>query len=365
MMRVDSLSVLGFRNLSALKVDLMPGINLVWGPNGAGKTNLLEALYGALVGRSFRTRNDREMITFGEPLARAEAVVSEGRDRRSFMTSIVRDQGRHHRVDGAPARPEHSSMRPTVAVFLPERLALVKGPPAARRAHLDRFCAALWPARAEGRRRYARALAQRNALLARVRAGLAPPAALDAWDVELAATAAELIAARAEAASLLAPAFASAAGALGLAGEPRLDYVPRSAARSAADLLDELGERRAADLDRGHTVHGPHLDELALRLDDRLLRRYGSQGQQRVAVLALLFAEREALLGAGRPGPLMLLDDVTSELDRDRRRKLCSWLEDGGGQALLTATEPDQLPARRRSEVALRDGWAAQAAEAA
>jgi DNA replication and repair protein RecF len=365
MMRVDSLSVLGFRNLGALKVELTPGITLVWGPNGAGKTNLLEALYGALVGRSFRTRNDRETITFGEPLARAEAIVSDGAERRSFITSIVRDQGRHHRVDGVPARPEHSSMRPAIAVFLPDRLVLVKGPPAARRAHLDRFCAALWPARAESRRRYARALAQRNALLGRVRAGSAAPRSLDAWDIELASTAVELIAARAEAASLLAPGFASTAAALGLEGRPRLDYVPRSDARTAADLADELGERRSADLDRGHTVHGPHLDELALRLDDRPLRRYGSQGQQRVAVLALLFAEREALLGAGRPPPLMLLDDVTSELDRDRRRKLCARLENGGGQALLTATEPDQLPARQCSEIALRGGWAAQAVEAA
>jgi DNA replication and repair protein RecF len=364
-MHVASLSVRGFRNLDALEVGLEPGINLVWGPNGAGKTNLLEALYGALVGRSFRTRNDRETIGFGEPLARAEAIVCDGPERRSFMTSIVRGQGRYHRVDGAPARTEHSSMRPAVAVFLPDRLVLVKGPPGARRAHLDRFCAAMWPARAEARRRYARALAQRNALLGRVRAGAADPGSLDAWDVELAAAAVELIAARAEAASLLAAGFASAAGALGLEGEARLDYVPRSGARTAADLAAELDERRGADIDRGHTAHGPHLDELALRLDRRPLRRYGSQGQQRVAVLALLFAEREALLGAGRPAPLMLLDDVTSELDRDRRGRLCGWLEDGGGQALLTATEPDQLPAKRRREIALRGGWAAQATKAA
>lgn len=355
-MRVDSLSVLAFRNLAEAKVELGPGINLAWGPNGAGKTNLLEALYTALVGRSCRTRTDREAIAFGEPLARAEAVVREGPERRFFLTSIARDEGRRQRVDGAPAHRDHASMRPAITVFLPDRLVLVKGPPAARRAHLDRFCAALWPARAEVRRRYASALAQRNALLGRVRARSADLGSLDAWDTELASAGLELIAARREAASSLAPRFAAACEALGVEGEASLAYAPRSDAATAAELARELGVRRAGDVARGHTAHGPHLDELALRFDGRALRRYGSQGQQRVAALALLFAEREALLAAGRPPPLMLLDDVTSELDHDRRRLLCERLEAGGGQALLTATGPDQLPAQRRTEIVLRGG---------
>lgn len=360
-MRVDSLSVLAFRNLGEAKLKLEPGINLAWGPNGAGKTNLLEALYTALVGRSCRTRNDRETIAFGASLARAEAVVLAGPERRTFMTAIARDEGRRQRVDGAPAGSEHASMRPAITMFMPDRLVLVKGPPAARRAHLDRFCTALRPARAEGRRRYARALAQRNALLSRVRAGSADPGSLDAWDAELASAGIELIAARAEATSLLAPGFTAACEGLGVEAEATLAYAPRSDATTAADLARELADRRGRDLARGHSAHGPHLDEVALRLAGRPLRRYGSQGQQRVAVLALLFAERETLLAAGRPAPLMLLDDVTSELDLDRRRLLCERLELGGGQALLTATEPDQLPAERRAEIPLRSGWAVDA----
>ena len=154
------------------ELELGEGVTLLHGPNGAGKTNLLEALYMALTGRSCRTRAERETIAFGEPLARAEAVVE---DARRAPRVPLRGGSR----GGPPASGERlrrppadaASLRPALAVFMPDRLALVKGPPAARRSHLDGFVAALHPARAEARRRYARALAQRNALLGRIRAG--------------------------------------------------------------------------------------------------------------------------------------------------------------------------------------------------
>jgi DNA replication and repair protein RecF len=356
---VERLTVLGVRNLAAAELGLEPRLNLVWGPNGAGKTNLLEALYMALAGRSCRTANDRETIAFGEPLARAEAVVSDDAERRTFLCAVGRSEGKRHSLGGAPVGPEASSRRPPLAVFMPDRLVLVKGPPAARRGHLDRFCTALWPARAEARRRYGRALAQRNALLGRIRAGEAGVNGLDAWDSELAAAGVELIATRAGAVERLAAPFVAAAADLGLPGTAELAYRPRSEATAPDDLARELGERREGDLARGYTGHGPHLDELALRVDGRLLRRYGSQGQQRVGLLALLFAEHEALVADGRPPPLMLLDDVTSELDAERRALLCERLEAGGGQALITAAAREALPASAsRAELALRDGRA-------
>ncbi|MGH2987853.1 MAG: AAA family ATPase, partial [Solirubrobacterales bacterium] len=224
---VESVRVLDLRNLAACEVELAPGLNLVWGPNGAGKTNLLEATYMALTGRSCRTRDDREAIAFGKPLARAEAGVLAQGQRRSFLCAISRSEGRRHLLDGAPAGPESASLRPALAVFMPDRLALVKGPPAGRRAHLDGFCAALWPSRTETRRRYSRALAQRNALLGRIRAGAAEPGSLDAWDRELASSGLELIADRREAIELLAPAFEQAAAGLGLAADASLRYRPR------------------------------------------------------------------------------------------------------------------------------------------
>jgi DNA replication and repair protein RecF len=254
-------------------------------------------------------------------------------------------------------------------VFLPDRLALIKGPPAARRAHLDRLIPALWPARAEVRARFGRALAQRNALLARVRGGLASESALDAWDRELAVEAVALIAARAEAVELLARPFRDAARRLGLPGEGTLSYRPRSEASDPQTFAAELSERRASDLERGHTTHGPHLDELRIALADRPLRRYGSQGQQRVALLALLFAEREGLIERRGAPPLMLLDDVMSELDPERRELLAETLV-GAGQALLTATHPGQVPDCEHSELRVRAGRVeclsrAQAREAA
>jgi DNA replication and repair protein RecF len=238
---------------------------------------------------------------------------------------------------------------------MPDRLALVKGPPAARRAHLDRLVPALWPARAELRSRFGRALAQRNALVARVRAGASPIASLDAWDTEFAGAGHSLIAARREAVEALAGPFGEAANRLGLPGEAALEYRPRSDAADAETLAAELRERRSADLDRGYTTHGPQYDELNIGLAGRSVRRYASQGQQRLALLALIFAERELLLERRGTAPLLLLDDVMSELDPERRELLTETVL-AAGQALLTATDTGQLPEGPRRELRVRAG---------
>ena len=364
-MRVAALETLGFRNLARGRLDLGEGITLLWGPNGAGKTNVLEAICLALTGRSSRTRNEREAIAFGQQLTRIAAEVTDGDQTHAFRWSLDRSGERRHLVDDSPATAEHAGLRPPLTIFLPDRLALVKGPPTLRRAHLDRLCAALWPARAEARRRYGRALAQRNALLGRIRSGAAPVDSLVAWEQELAAAGVELITSRREAVDLLASGFAEAAAELCLPGVAELRYLPRTEAADAGRLAGELRDRRDADLARGYTAHGPHLDELALSFDGRSLRRYGSQGEQRAAVLALLFAERRALLEAGRRPPLMLLDDVMSELDARRRARLATRLAEGG-QSVLTATEPDHLSGGcERTEVALRQGEAIAAPAAA
>jgi DNA replication and repair protein RecF len=232
-----------------------------------------------------------------------------------------------------------------VAVFAPDRLSLVKGPPAERRAHLDGFLAARWPARGELRRRFGQALAQRNAMVARVAAGYGSPEALDVWDAGVADAAAPLIAARAEAVAELAPAFAAALAELGL-DDGELAYAPRAEGDAEA-LRAGLRERRDADLKLGRSSWGPHLDEVKLSAAGRALRKYGSQGQQRAALLALLFAEREALLEARRVTPLLLLDDVMSELDPGRRELLVARLATGG-QTLITAADEGSLPLAAR-----------------
>ena len=230
-----------------------------------------------------------------------------------------------------------------MAVFAPDRLSLVKGPPAERRAHLDGFLAARWPARGELRKRFGQALAQRNAMISRVAAGYGSPDGLDVWDAGVAEAAAPLIAARDEAVAELAPAFAEALAELGLVGG-ELIYAPRAEGDAEA-IREGLRERRDADLKLGRSSWGPHLDELKLNAGGRALRKYGSQGQQRAALLALLFAEREALLDARRVTPLLLLDDVMSELDPGRRELLVARLA-AGGQTLITAADEESLPAR-------------------
>jgi DNA replication and repair protein RecF len=360
-MLATRIRVLGFRNLRAQEIELGSQITLLWGPNGSGKTNLLEALYTALAGRSCRTRTEREAIAFGEPLARVEVELEDGGDASTFLWSLARGGDRRHLLDAAPMTAELADRRPPIAVFLPDRLTLVKGPPTDRRAHLDGLLAALWPARVEARRRYGRALAQRNALLGRVRAGIASEESLEAWEVELAGAGIDLMEARRDAVELLAPEFASAASDLGLPGEGSLRYRPRSDATGRDELAAEFAERRAADVERGYSQHGPHLDELEIAVDGRAIRRYGSQGEQRAALLSLLFAERRALLEARRNPPLLLLDDVMSELDPSRRELLAARLAEGPGQTLITATEAAHLPASAaRTEIAMRAGAAAR-----
>ena len=366
-MPVHRLRARAFRNLTDARLELPDGVTLLAGPNGAGKTNLLEALYFGLTGASWRTRAERELIAFGQGHARVEVEVRAGGHRTELATIAQRGAGKTRRVDGNPAGPGGGDhvRRPAVAVFSPDRLELVKGPPAVRRNHLDQLVAALWPARAESRRRYGRALAQRNALLTRIRSGAGSSDSLDAWDRELAAEGAAVIAARADAIAKLVTWYGDLAAGLGLEGESELRYAPRSDAADAEALGAELRERRDSDIQLGRTTHGPHLDEVQISLDGRALRRYGSQGQQRAALLALLFCERDALLEMADEPPVMLLDDVMSELDGERRELLTTRLANGG-QTLITATETGHLPEScERFEVRVRAGSAAPLALAA
>jgi DNA replication and repair protein RecF len=343
--RVKRIQLRDFRNYAVADVGLAEGLTVVAGANGAGKTNLLEAVYFGCTARSPRTSNERELVRRGgDGVARVVLDVTGDDGDHRIEVGFQPGEAKHLRVDDSPVDSLSAvEARPLVSVFLPERLELVKGAPAARRAHLDQVVAALWPSRAETRSAYSRALAQRNALVGRIRAGAAGPAALDAWDAELARHGVRLMADRDEAVRGLRPLFAELASALGLPGQAELRYRPRSDASDAEGLAAELRERRAADLERGFTAHGPHRDEVQMLLGGAALRAYGSQGQQRMALLALLFAERALLAERRARPPLMLLDDVMSELDSERRELLAGLLR-SGGQAVVTTTEPEHVP---------------------
>ena len=290
------LTLRDFRSYAAADVQLGPGVTVVTGRNGAGKTNLLEAIYFACTGRSCRTANERECVRFGAQLTRLELRCEDDGRQHELSVGFQPGEPKRLRVDGAPVeRLTDVASRPLVSVFLPDRLELVTGAPALRRAHLDQVVAALRPARAATRRAYSAALAQRNALVAAIRAGRAGRGSLPAWDAELARHGVALMADRAAVVEELRPRFAEHAAGLGLSGDPDVVYRPRSKATTTDALAAELAERLEADLERGFTSHGPHRDELVLRRDDRELRAYGSRGQQRLGLLALLLAEREAL----------------------------------------------------------------------
>ena len=351
-MRIVGLRLRDYRSYRAAEVRLGPGVTVVHGRNGAGKTNLLEAVYVACTGASWRSGSERELIRFGADVARVELDVDADDGRHALTVGLERGR-RRLQADGASVeRMDDVPTRPLAAVFLPDRLELVKAGPSLRRAHIDQVVAALWPARRATRRAYGRTLAQRNALLAR--GGSAATSSLDAWDAELARLGTDLMTDRSRAVEELGPRFRTLAAELGLSATAELAYRPRSTATHAAGLAAELRERRSRDLERRFTAHGPHRDDLGLTHEGRELRTYGSQGQQRLAVLALLLAEREAIGAVRGTPPVMLLDDAMSELDAGRRELLVARLRGGeggaAGQSVITTTDLAHVPGAERAD---------------
>jgi DNA replication and repair protein RecF len=349
--RVVSVALRDFRTYARAEAHLGAGLTIVHGPNGVGKSNLLEALYFGCAGRSPRTRNERELVRFGAPATRVVVRLAGEGEEHELSVGFEPGQDKRMSSDGAPVERlldvEH---RPLLSVFEPDRLELLKGPPSLRRAHLDQVVAALWPQRDGERREYSRVLAQRNALLSSIRAGRTSRGSLSTWDRTLARYAIALSSNRAGAVALLAEPFVERARELGLRGSAALEYRPRSRARDEVEFVSELEARLSTDLERGFSSHGPHRDDLAILRDGRELRVYGSQGEQRLALLALLLTERALLAQERRRTPLMLLDDVMSELDSDRRELLANELL-LGGQSVIATTDLAHVPGAAASSV--------------
>jgi DNA replication and repair protein RecF len=310
---------------------------LVVGENGAGKTNLLESLHVATQGFSPRTRADAQLVRFGESAGRIALRGQRGDSKLELELTLSVGEGKRAKLNGAPLRAAEQ-LRTEVAtlVFTPDRLAIVKGGPAVRRAYFDRALGRLAPARAQLSTEYAAAVAQRNASLRRVAGGFSSHEALSPWTERVATLGAALVEARSEVLAWLAPAFAERAGELGLPAA-RMSYEGEPPSVAA------LEERLERDLERGSTGLGPHLDDVVLRSGTRDLRNFGSQGEQRLTVLALLLAEAELIAERRGYAPLLLLDDVLSELDPNRRRVLAERVQ-SSGQTLVTATQASSLP---------------------
>jgi DNA replication and repair protein RecF len=310
---------------------------LLVGPNGVGKTNLLEATHVAAQGFSPRTRTDSQVVRFGADGARAAIGGRRGEVRLELEVTVRRGEGKRAQLNGAPLRAaEQLRTMVSALVFTPDRLGVVKGPPAARRAYFDRVLGRFSPARAPLPAEYGAAVAQRNAALRRAAANLSGRDAIEPWSERVATLGAELVAMRLETLALLQSPFAARADELGL-GEVSLRY------EGEPPTLEGLDAALGRDLERGVTSLGPHLDDVVLAAANRDLRSFGSQGEQRLALLALLLAEAETIADRTGVPPLLLLDDVLSELDPGRRQILAARVR-SAGQALVTATDAAMLP---------------------
>ena len=392
-MFVSTLRLINFRSYCDAAVRFGDGLNVVVGDNATGKTNLLEGAWYALRGSSPRTRREDKLITWGERYARVELEL-DGRayGPQAVEAGLAPGQGRRMRWNGADVPSlEDLRGRSQVFIFVPESLLLVKGSPARRRAHLDAFAAALDPAFAASARDAQIALRQRNAQLYAVKNGAAE-AALDPWDVQFARAAVDLGRRRRDLIAELAGHYAAAAADLAPVGQTFTVQLVTQLAGVDYDeerLTEELRRRRPGETARGLSLFGPHRDDVRflelpreasgpgsgdaaqatapahvladgaaaaagstsdvvlpsgpvcgpvdLPKGGRDLRLFGSQGEQRAAVLALLLAEqRLAATHTGEQGTLFL-DDVMSELDDARRRMLIRRLATAG-QSIITTT---------------------------
>jgi DNA replication and repair protein RecF len=326
---------------------LAPGIVLVTGENGAGKTNLLEAVHVATQGFSPRTRTDGRLISFGESAASVAVRIERGAVGHEVRVKLAAGGGKTAELDGSKLASAEALRRefPTL-VFTPDRLAVVKGGPAVRRAYLDRVLGRLLPVQAGLPQDYAAILAQRNAALRRVQLGLSPREVVSPWTARLAQAGERLVAARVETARAIEPGFRERLAELGLE-TGGLVY------EGEAPTAEGLEARFDSDLNRGATGLGPHLHDLAISAAGRELRSFGSQGEQRLALLALLLAEAQLLPGS----PLLLLDDVLSELD-GRRREVLARAVAGLGQTMITTTHSSLLPVEPDQVVEVTPGTA-------
>jgi DNA replication and repair protein RecF len=359
--RVERLRASAFRCYTRLEIEFGDGVTAIVGPNGAGKTSLLEAVHFGCLGWSPRTSDESRLVADGEQLTRVEvSAVVEGRA-TEVAVGFRPGQPKRVTIDGTrPPSLDGLTTRFPILVFTPDRLAVLKGAPATRRAYFDRAAVRRWPAAGATGREFAQALTQRNHLLRRIRSGAAGEDALDPWDDAVASAGAALSAVRARLVDLLEPVFAARLESLGGGpATPALAYRPHGPV-DAEGLRDVLRRRRRRDIERALTGAGPQLDDIVFA-EARDVRAYGSQGEQRSALLALVLAEADTLTEARGERPLLLLDDVASELDRERRSRLLEALS-APGQTLLTTTQADELAAAVSRTIGVRAGRLVEAA---
>jgi DNA replication and repair protein RecF len=354
-MRLERLEIVDFRNHDAAVVELPAGVSVLVGPNGVGKTNLLEAIgYLATLG-SHRVGQDTALIRAGAASAVIRAAVRRAGRRLLVDVELRPGSGVRGRVNGAPvprARDLLGVVRATV--FAPEDLGLIRGDPEERRRFLDTLATQRLPRYHRSRQDYDRVLRQRNTLL-RSAGGRLPPSALatlEVWDEKLASAGAEIWSERLRLVAALTPrvelAYQHLAGrddlvdvayVSSVAGSVGLDADP---AKLAQALRERLVTDRAREVERGLTLSGPHRDDLALALRGLPARTHASHGEAWSLALALRLGSHRLLAEEGEE-PVLLMDDVFAELDRQRRDRVAE-AAGAAEQTIVTAAVAEELP---------------------
>ena len=357
-MQITELTLRSYRSYETLHLAFDPGVQIFLGANAQGKTNIIEALYYAAFGRSHRTSSDAELIRVGADGAHIGLSFRRHDVPGELSFTFARGARRRITYAGESLRQRDLVGILPMVLFSPEDLFLVKGAPALRRRYLDAELSQASPAYYGELLRYTRILKQRNAVLKDIRERLAAPDDLPPWDAQLAKSAAYIVTRRIAAVAQLGALSARVQAVLAAGEELALAY--EIAGAGAEDFAEDdmteslhvwynkmLCEGRARDIARAATGVGPHLDDLVLRVGGMSLRSYGSQGQQRTGALALKLAELFYLKENIGEAPILLLDDVMSELDADRRRALLDFIRHEHIQTFITATDAAYFPAER------------------
>ncbi len=354
-MRVKSLELHNFRNYESARIEPGGGVTVFTGPNAQGKTNILEAIHLCCLGRSHRTPRDEELIRWGEPSARVSIQTEQKDGTHEVAILLSRGQKRRKTVKiGARQAERIGELFGHVCgvLFAPEDLQIVKSGPSERRRFLDMQLSQLRPAYVYALQRAVRTLNQRNALLREIARSGALVNTLDLWDEQLAVCGAQIVLGRREMIERLNVLAGQAHASLTGGRETlRLWYISQAA--DAEDprerLLERLRAARAEDLRRMSTSVGIHRDDIGIAIDGKEARTFASQGQQRSAVLALKLAQLELAWQERGEAPILMLDDVMSELDPGRRRELLERID--RVQTFVTCTDISDLAGARQESV--------------
>lgn len=340
-MLLRRLQLRNHRNYAHLDISIEPGVNVFLGANGQGKTNLLEAVAMLALSASPRARREVELVGPVAAASRIEAEVESAGMRMELIIALTVEGERARRtieVDGVRRRAVDLPGHFRVTLFWPDDLGLVKAGPDQRRRFLNQLLVQVEPGYARALSGLRRILEQRNSLLKRVATGEAPAAELEVWDAELVRVGSEIVDGRAAAVRELAPEAARRHAEIGAGESLEIAYLG-----PPEDIAAAVHNSLAEDLRRGSTSVGPHRDDLRLLLDGHEARGYGSQGQQRTAVVSLKLAEAELVARRTGERPVLLLDDVLSELDLERRGALLRHVG-GGGQVVITSVDVGPFP---------------------